>query len=114
MAIELGYFTIGVADVKRAAKFYGALFGWEFDPAATSEQYAHVSNTKLPFGLNKAAPADLSAFHFRVDDIAALAAKVRALGGKPGEITKSPSGLGSLCVDDQGTKFSLWQPAAGF
>ena len=114
MTIELGYFTIGVADVARARKFYGALFGWEFDPAASNEQYAHVSNTKLPFGLNKAAPADLSAFHFRVDDIAALAAKVRALGGKPGEITKSPSGLGSLCVDDQGTKFSLWQPAAGF
>jgi predicted enzyme related to lactoylglutathione lyase len=114
MTIELGYFTIGVADVARARKFYGALFGWEFDPAGSNEQYAHVSNTKLPFGLNKAAPADLSTFYFRVDDIEALAAKVRALGGKPGEIAKSPSGLGSLCTDDQGTKFSVWQPAAGF
>jgi predicted enzyme related to lactoylglutathione lyase len=112
MTIELGYFTIGVADVARATKFYGALFGWKFEP--TSEQYAHVSNTKLPFGLNKAAPADLSTFYFRVDDIAAMAAKVRTLGGAPGEITKSPSGLMSLCIDDQGTKFSLWQPAEGF
>jgi len=114
MTIELGYFTIGVADVARARKFYGALFGWEFNPAASNEQYAHVSNAKLPFGLYKAAPADLSAFYFRGDDIDAMVAKVRALGGKPGEITKSDSGLMSLCVDDQGTKFSVWQPAAGF
>ena len=28
MTIELGYFTIGVADVPRATKFYGALFGF--------------------------------------------------------------------------------------
>jgi predicted enzyme related to lactoylglutathione lyase len=92
MIIELGYFTIGVADVKRATKFYGALFGWTFEEMG--EAYAHVNNTKLPFGLNKAAPADLSSFHFRVDDLGAIAAKVTALGGQAGAITKSPSGLG--------------------
>ncbi len=113
MVIELGYFTIGVADVRRAAKFYGALFGWTFEEPI-SDQYAHVNNTKLPFGLNKAAPADLSSFHFRVDDIAAVAAKVTALGGIAGQITKAPSGLGSVCSDGQDTKFSLWQPAEGF
>jgi predicted enzyme related to lactoylglutathione lyase len=112
MAIELGYFTIGVADVTRAVKFYGDLFGWTFEPV--SEQYAHVNNTTLPFGLHKTEPADLSSFHFRVDDIAAFAAKVTALGGVAGEITKSPSGLGSVCTDGQGTTFSLWQPAEGF
>ncbi|MEI9931412.1 MAG: hypothetical protein WDM89_12940 [Rhizomicrobium sp.] len=53
MVIELGYFTIGVADVNRAVKFYGALFGWTFEePVGAS--YAHVNNTKLPLGLNKA------------------------------------------------------------
>src|ERR1700761_6946021 len=112
MAIELGYFTIGVADVKRAVNFYGELFGWTFE--AVSDQYAHVNNTKLPFGLHKADPADLSSFYFRVDDIAAVAANVTALGGIAGEITQSPSGLGSICSDGQGTKFSLWQPAEGF
>ena len=111
--VELGYFTIGVADVMRAKKFYGGLFGWTFDDSM-GEHYAHVTNTKLPFGLNKAAPADLSSFYFRVDDISPFVAKVAALGGKAGDITSSPSGLGSLCTDDQGTRFSLWQPAAGF
>ena len=113
MVTELGYFTIGVADVKRAAKFYGALFGWTFDDPV-GDDYAHVNNTQLPFGLNKAAPADLSSFYFRVADIEAMRVKVKALGGMAGDTTRSPSGLGSLCTDDQGTKFSLWQPAEGY
>ncbi|HEY1631716.1 MAG TPA: VOC family protein [Rhizomicrobium sp.] len=110
--VELGYFTIGVADVARAMKFYGALFGWEFSD--TSEAYAHVSNTVLPFGLKKDAPADLSSFYFRVDDMAAMVAKVKTLGGAPGEIQDYPSGLNAVCKDDQGATFSLWQPASGY
>ncbi len=112
MVIELGYFTIGVADVNRAVKFYGALFGWTFEePVGAS--YAHVNNTKLPLGLNKGMPADLSSFYFRVDDIEAAAAKVKSLGGMAGAVTKAPSGLGSLCSDEQGTTFRLWQAADG-
>jgi predicted enzyme related to lactoylglutathione lyase len=37
-----------------------------------------------------------------------------ALGGVAGEISESPSGLSAVCGDDQGTRFSLWQPAPGF
>jgi len=111
-AVELGYFTIGVADVARAMKFYGALFGWEFGDL--SDAYAHVSNTVLPFGLRKDKPADLAAFYFRVDDMKAMVDRVKALGGVPGEIREYPSGLNSVCKDDQGTTFSLWQPAAGY
>ncbi|HEY2069572.1 MAG TPA: VOC family protein [Rhizomicrobium sp.] len=113
MAIQLGYFTIGVTDVPRAVAFYGALFGWEFEDGA-NDSYAHVSNATPPMGLNKAKPADLSAFYFRVEDVAAMAAKVKALGGVPGEIKEYPSGRNSLCQDDQGTTFSLWQPSAGY
>ncbi|HEX3672853.1 MAG TPA: VOC family protein [Rhizomicrobium sp.] len=113
MVVELGYFTIGVTDVPRAAKFYGALFGWEF-AEGVNDAYAHVSNTKLPFGLSKGSPADLTSFYFRVDDMAAMAAQVTALGGAPGDIREFPSGLNAVCKDDQGTVFSLWQPASGF
>jgi predicted enzyme related to lactoylglutathione lyase len=112
MTINLGYFTIGVNDVARAMKFYGGLFGWTFSDV--SEQYAHVSNTKLPCGLHKTAPADLTAFYFRVENIEPMVAKVKALGGKAEAVTKSPSGLGSRCTDDQGTTFSLWQAAEGY
>ena len=80
----------------------------------SAEQYAHVSNTKLPCGLAKSAPVDLTSFYFRVEDIEAAVAKVKTLGGKPAEIIKSPSGLGARCTDDQGTTFSLWQAAEGY
>ncbi len=112
--MELGYFTIGVADVPRAAKFYGALFGWEFCGGRERRLRPCFQHQTLPFGLSKGAPADLTSFYFRVDDMAAMAARVKALGGAPGEIREFPSGLNAVCKDDQGTVFSLWQPAAGF
>ncbi len=34
--IEVGYYTLGTPDVDRAAAFYGALFGWNADPARTA------------------------------------------------------------------------------
>jgi len=111
MPIELGYFTIPLPDVKKGMAFYGALFGWTFDE---NGPYAHVNNTRLPLGLNTGSPADLSTFYFRVDDAAAHAANVKALGGTAGEIAQSPSGLGVQCTDDQGTRFALWQPAEGY
>jgi predicted enzyme related to lactoylglutathione lyase len=111
MPIELGYFTIPLPDVKKGMAFYGALFGWTFDE---NGPYAHVNNTRLPLGLNTGKAADLSTFYFRVDDAAAHAANVKALGGTAGEITQSPSGLGVQCTDDQGTRFALWQPAEGY
>jgi predicted enzyme related to lactoylglutathione lyase len=114
MPVELGYFTISVSDVKRAKGFYGRLFGWAFEPAAESESYAHVANTKLPLGLNAGEPADLRSFYFRVDDIAAAIALVRELGGSVDGPHASPSGLGAACEDDQKTRFSLWQAAEGY
>ena len=112
MPIELGYFTIPVPDVARATRFYGALFGWTFEES--NANYAHVGNTKLPLGLNKGDPKDLSMLYFRVEDIEQMAARVRELGGKADEIFKSDSGSGAVCSDDQGTEFSLWQAAPGY
>jgi|ERR1700733_10664293 len=111
MPVELGYFTIGVKDVPRAAKFYGALFGWEFD---SGPQGAHVKNTKLPIGLKGGASVDIASAYFRVDDIAAAEKKIEELGGVVRERAESPSGKNAICADDQGTVFSLWQPAPGF
>ncbi len=111
MPVELGYFTLKVMDVARAQRFYGSVFGWEFESGPNG---AHVKNTKLPVGLAPGGPVSLPFVYFQVQDIDAVMAHVSELGGTARERTQSPSGLSAICNDDQGTEFSIWQPAPGF
>jgi len=114
MPVEIGYFTIAVPDVNKGAAFYGSLFGWTFDPAFTSHDYRHINNTLLPGGLVNHDQQPVLRPYYRVDDIRAAVAKVRALGGKAEEPTESKSGWCALCHDNQGVSFDLWQPALGY
>jgi predicted enzyme related to lactoylglutathione lyase len=52
--------------------------------------------------------------YFKVADIQAAAARVRALGGEVVEINDYPSGGNAVCRDDQGLQFELFQPAPGY
>lgn len=113
METELGYLTLGVADLSRAQAFYGPLFGWQFEDAGSSEGYAHIANTKLPMGLVRS-PDSLPTLYFRVEDIDAAIAQVVALGGAVEAPVESESGSACACTDDQGSKFSLWQPSPAY
>jgi len=108
MPVELGYFTLPVKNLANAKRFYGELFGWEF------EEGGHVANTKFPMGLGANGPAELPNAYFRVDDVEKVAARVVKLGGKVRSRNEYPSGPNAVCVDPDGTVFSLWQPAPGF
>lgn len=112
MPIELGYVTIAVSSVPRAKAFFEALFDWKVE--ASGPGSAHVGNTKLPFGFSTGGPSDYSRLYFQVTDLKAMMAKVGILGGSAGNVEESAAGLMALCRDDQGTAFSLWQPAPGF
>lgn len=112
MPVELGYLTIAVPSVPTAKAFYGPLFGWNF--LATGENAAHIDNIKIPIGFSSGGPVDYSKLYFQVPDIAAAIAQVIALGGGAEEIQASGSGQFATCSDNQGTRFSLWQPAPGF
>jgi uncharacterized protein len=112
----LGYLTLGVPDVDRAAAFYHGLFGWHAEPATPSAagggaSYRHVTSTALPLGLADHHLDDRLHLYFRVDDAAAATARVGDLGGRPGDLGASETGLSTLCHDDQGLVFGLWQPA---
>ncbi|MEO8604886.1 MAG: VOC family protein [bacterium] len=110
MTGNLGYFTLPVADLGKGKTFYSGLFGWRFAPG---EQYAHIENVAPPGGLTQAA-GDRAQVWFTVADITLAVARVRELGGHADEPQQSDSGWGADCRDDQGTHFSLWQPAAGY
>ena len=61
MPVELGYFTVKVKDTESAKKFYGAVFGWEFENGST-----HVRNTKFPLGLAEGGPGDIRFAYFKL------------------------------------------------
>ena len=108
MPVELGYFTLRVKDVERAKKFYGTLFGWEFEPNG------HVRNTKFHVGLSGGGPVDVSFAYFRVDNLDQILGHLASLGGRVEDHQKNRSDPNARCVDDQDTRFILWQPAPGF
>ena len=112
--IQLGYFTIDTQDIDKARAFYGALFGWTFDEAASSPTYAHVADSNPPFGFTKVERAkDFPHLYFRVEDVDALCERVVELGGKAAVPSDSKSGRTAVVSDDQGVSFSLWQAAPG-
>lgn len=109
---EVGYLTIGVPDTARGRAFYSGLLGWRFDPPQPND-YHHVSSTELPLGIVRQDSPSVE-LYFRIRDLEAMTARVRELGGDVEPTTESPSGLGAVCTDDQGTTFNLWQPAPGY
>ena len=52
------------------------------EPGNAGDEYAHVANTKLPLGLTPGRADEAPVLYFRVDDVAAYAARVRELGGE--------------------------------
>lgn len=112
--VQLGYFTLDTLDIEKAKAFYGALFGWRFDEAASGPTYAHVADSDPAFGFTKVeCVRDFSHLYFRVDDVDALCGRVTELGGKAAIPSDSASGRSVVVSDDQGVSFSLWRPAAG-
>ena len=101
-------------DTARAGRFYGALFGWVADPDAPGDEYAHIGNTRLPFGFTAGSPDEPPVLFYRVDDIAAVVDRVTELGGEVLEQATFDSGPNAVCRDDQGRRFQLWQPAPGY
>jgi uncharacterized protein len=113
---EVSFFEIGVGDPDAARAFYGALFGWEFSdpPAGTG---AAVETPNVPGGIHGGDPGASPYLFFRVDDLDAALAQVRALGGEvtshdPGGDPESVARFGrfAFCADDQGSHFGLHEP----
>ena len=109
---DLVYFVIPVGDTGRARTFYGELLGWEFEPGNVPDGY-QISNVEPPGGLHGGAEPSSPEVYFRVEDIHAAVAHVRALGGDTGDPQGSPSGAYARSRDDQGTLFGLWSPSGG-
>lgn len=116
MSGELSFIELGVTDAARGRAFYGALFGWVFDPGPTEGGGFTIAGINTPAGMHGGDPAAAPILFFRVDDITAAAARVVELGGSveesdvnDDEASASKFGRFRLCSDDQGSPFGLHQ-----
>ena len=116
--VEPGYITMRTGDLERARAFFGALFAWEIEPGSQTGG-GHIANTRFPMGFMEGDVADDPSdpgitLYFRVDDIEPYATRVEELGGRVLSRADYPSGGNAECVDDQGFRFDLFQPAPGY
>ncbi len=122
MSGELAFFELGVEDAERARTFYGALFGWTFSPGPSGGDGSTIETPDVPGGLHGGDKGASPSVFFRVDDLDAATARVRELGGTveglDDEATSDPAmetvhGRFTLCRDDQGSPFGLFEAPVG-
>ena len=114
---EIGYYVMSRPDLDQAKAFYGGVFAWDFadeNQTPNGARGAHVTSSKVPFGLTDDAAVQPWHPWFRVRDLDATLARIRAHGGEVLEVTHYASGGGAVCRDDQGVQFDLYEPAPGY
>ena len=108
---DIGYVSLWVPDVERAATFFSAVLGWSFQPNSRGPNRM-VEGTGISHGLAGGVDRPNMFLCFMVDDIGAALARVQSAGGTAEAPTAAPYGLIANCVDDDGTPFALYQPPA--
>ncbi len=104
----LAYVTMEVEDSSRARAFYGAVLGWRFAAGRVADGW-QVEAVEPMVGLSGGHDRATVLPMYRVEDIAAAVARVRAAGGNATDPEAQPYGISATCVDDQGTRFYLGQ-----
>lgn len=110
---ELFYWTLPAPDAAASKRFFGTLFGWEFDTPGSAGGM-HIENIKPDGGLGGGREGTHPEVFFRVTNLEVAAAKVRALGGTAELVGGGEEGEHAMCTDDQGVTFGISQPAAGY
>jgi predicted enzyme related to lactoylglutathione lyase len=86
------------------------VLGWEFAPGHDPRGRL-VPGSVPPQGLWGGQPRSTLFCSYVVADVAATVSRVSAAGGRAGELVRQPYGLTADCLDDQGGRFAVHQPA---
>jgi predicted enzyme related to lactoylglutathione lyase len=108
---DLDYYELRTPDPTRTRAFYSTVLGWRFRPGTDPGYWHPMIDERFPTpgcGLVRADEPVVVPW-FRVTDVAATVAAVRAAGGIPGDPTPSREGLLAECLDDQNAPFGLIQ-----
>lgn len=116
---DVGYFSLWVPHVERAAAFYGTVLGWTYGDKGPASRMIRGSSPRALVALD-AANAEFwtnphpTAFCSRaVADLDAAVARIRVAGGRCTDPQNTPYGRSADCVDDQGAPFSLHERPSG-
>jgi predicted enzyme related to lactoylglutathione lyase len=108
---DVGYVSLWVPDVSRAATFYREVLGW--DVAVTPEAGGALVRGATPStGMATGEPPTLFCC-YAVDDLDAAISRVHEAGGTAAAIVDRPEGRTADCTDDQGARFALYEQLAG-
>jgi len=105
------FLELGVTDPVRAKAFYSGLFAWKATAVGSG---FHVDLPGTGVGVHGDDPSKCFVPYFRVSDLDAALARVRALGGKTEGYRSESATFGRFaeCEDDQGVRFGLHEPPA--
>jgi uncharacterized protein len=112
MSGQIVHVEIPADDTAQASKFWGSLFGWQFEPFPGPSEYLMTRISEGTGGaITNMEPAKRGMrAYFDVDDINAGAARVTELGGEASAAMAVPSmGWFVTCTDPHGNEFGLWQ-----
>ena len=109
---QIVHIEIPADDTAGSQKFWGSLFGWQFQAFPGPSEY-HMARLTEESGVavtNMEPGKRGTRVYFDVDDINAGAARVKELGGESDPPMPVP-GMGwfSTCRDPHGNDFGLWQ-----
>jgi uncharacterized protein len=106
------WFELPAEDTARARRFYGELFGWQFEAFDGPVEYHMTSD-----GGGAIQPAEGRKgpiVYFGTNDIGASITRVRELGGEASGAEEIPGvGRYSTCIDSEGNPFGLYQAEEG-
>ncbi|QTI68694.1 VOC family protein [Gordonia polyisoprenivorans] len=110
---DIVYLSLQTPDRERAARFYGAVLGWEYDPE--TRQVTNIGHRLGIFDGDGYGTAGTLYCVYAVEDFDRARAAILAAGGRVGEIsTVARDGyLVMDAVDDQGVAFSVHVPDPG-
>ncbi|WP_119730956.1 VOC family protein [Thermomonospora amylolytica] len=109
---DIGYVSLWVPDVERAAAFYQAVLGWRYQPGS-SEQGRSVEGLSQPMGLWGGQEHSTLMPCFAVEDVHEAVRRIRDAGGEATEPRTEPYGRVADCTDDQGMAFAVFEPGEG-
>ncbi len=109
---QIVHIEIPADDTEKGRKFWGALFGWQFEAYPGPNEYymTRISDDQGGAISNMEAGKRGTRAYFDVEDANAAAARVKELGGEADEAMPVP-GMGWFvtCKDPHGNEFGLWQ-----